>query len=718
MRRFVVAAGVLLAILGGAGSAHAQIPDSLKNACVTQTPHPGYSYRFCTDGVPPVAGAVPNVGGVQAVRVPAKYTGWEGLPPKAPDAHTLPGADPDGFVALDIDLTLPTTAPPAGGYPLIAFMHGCCQGQKGDWERNSFDATREHWHNNNAWFASRGYVVLNYTARGFRSGTQGSTGQTQLDSRLFEINDFQYLAGLIADDPFFSVNPQKIVATGGSYGGGFSWLAATDPKWSSPGGRDMKLVAAAPRYGWTDLVYSLVPNGYHSTRPQALPAFDGSDSVDPIGFPKTSLNSVLFGSGFIGTTFPPYIIDAFGCINSVDPYETNPLCQSTINSTLPSFIHDRSAYYQNEWFQRIRDDESYRTPIFSAGTFTDQLFTSVEHLRMSNRLKATVPGYPIQEYYGDYQHFVQNKAKEWGDLCGADRHVCTFADYPGGDVNAIPNNLVRTGITTRMNRFIDHFARPGGNPDPPAPKFDTTAALTVCPQNADATHPADEPGDTYTASHFARLAPYRLNLSMGGDQQTTSDAEPNPHAVQADVITNAFINGSRCPVHTIPAGPGVAVYDSSPLAEEATMIGSTIVSINYDASSANGLQLNARLYDVLPNGTQVMVDRGVRRVLDAHGTVTYDLHGNGWRFAAGHTVRIEISQDEGQYYRPSVQPSTTTVHGVRLRIPVREPQRDNFRNAAQFCHAQRAFLGNQAFADRYGTNRNQKNAFGKCVTSN
>ncbi len=98
---------------------------------------------------------------------------------------------------------------------------------------------------------------------------------------------------------------------------------------------------------------------------------------------------------------------------------------------------------------------------------------------------------------------------------------------------------------------------------------------------------------------------------------------------------------------------------------------------------------------MLPNGTQVMVDRGVRRVLDARGTVTYELHGNGWRFVAGHTIRIEISQDEGQFYKPSVQPSTTTVHGVRLRIPVREPQRDNFRNAARFCKAQRAFLGEQ-----------------------
>ena len=87
---------------------------------------------------------------------------------------------------------------------------------------------------------------------------------------------------------------------------------------------------------------------------------------------------------------------------------------------------------------------------------------------------------------------------------------------------------------------------------------------------------------------------------MSGDQETTSVASPNPHASQADPIANAIINGGRCPVTTAPAGPGVAVYDSEPLSAGATMIGGTTVSIDYDATSSVGLQLNARLYDVLP----------------------------------------------------------------------------------------------------------------------
>ena len=91
-------------------------------------------------------------------------------------------------------------------------MHGCCAGNKTAWEATSFDAAGERWHYNNAWFASRGYVVINYTSRGFRNGetngSRGSTGETQLDSRRYEINDFQHLAGQVADDPFFNVNPQ------------------------------------------------------------------------------------------------------------------------------------------------------------------------------------------------------------------------------------------------------------------------------------------------------------------------------------------------------------------------------------------------------------------------------------------------------------------------------------------------------------------------------
>ena len=38
------------------------------------------------------------------------------------------------------------------------------------------------------------------------------------------------------------------------------------------------------------------------------------------------------------------------------------------------------------------------------------------------------------------------------------------------------------------------------------------------------------------------------------------------------------------------------------------------------------------------------------------------------------------------------------------------------KNAAKACKAERASLGADAFAAKYGTNPNKKNAFGKCVS--
>jgi dienelactone hydrolase len=683
MHRTLCACAIAAALLAAApGATQAAIPASLKTSCVNRTPHPGYSYRFCDDGLPNAGGVVANPGGVAAVTVPAKYNGFEGLPAKAADATSVPGADSNGDVALDVDISLPDLPAPPGGYPLLVFMHGCCAGSKASWEATSFDAGGELWHYNNAWFASRGYVVVNYTARGFvngaANGDRGSTGETQLDSRLYEINDYQHLAGQIADDPFFNVDPQRVVTTGGSYGGGFSWLALTDPTWQSPGGRSMGLAAVAPKYGWTDLLYSLVPTGKHFQTPNAMPAFDGSDSTVPFGIPKKSILGVLYGSGAGGvpppgphTTFPPEITEALACLNSTDPYETNPLCAGPLATTLPAFIDDRSAYYQSGWFTRIASDPSARVPIFNAATFTDPLFTPVENLRMYNRIKQVRPDYPIQQYFGDYQHFVQNKAKEWGDMCGADHHVCQFADYAGGDLNATPTGHVRTGVTTRLNRFVDHYAQPPGNPAQPQPGFNVTASLQTCPQNASAQFPADEPGETFTAPSYRDLAPGTLELDMTGNQMTVSNAEPNPHAVSADPVGNLASNGGRCPVETQPAGPGVAVYQSAPLASTATMLGATTLTIDFSASTTNGLQLNSRLYDVFPDGRAVMVDRGVHRV-DGGGPAFYQLHGNGWRFPAGHSVRIEIAQDDDPFLRASSIASSTTISHVHLSIPIRE----------------------------------------------
>jgi hypothetical protein len=55
---------------------------------------------------------------------------------------------------------------------------------------------------------------------------------------------------------------------------------------------------------------------------------------------------------------------------------------------------------------------------------------------------------------------------------------------------------------------------------------------------------------------------------------------------------------------------------------------------------------------------------------------------------------------------------------VRRKAAEEEAEREGAqRNAAKQCKAERAEIGAQAFADKYGTNKNDKNAHGKCVSA-
>ena len=54
---------------------------------------------------------------------------------------------------------------------------------------------------------------------------------------------------------------------------------------------------------------------------------------------------------------------------------------------------------------------------------------------------------------------------------------------------------------------------------------------------------------------------------------------------------------------------------------------------------------------------------------------------------------------------------------VRKKAAEEEAERGQAKsNAARDCKAERQTLGQQAFADEYGNNKNDKNAFGKCVS--
>src|SRR2546423_161851 len=199
-------------------------------------------------------------------------------------------------IGIDTDLSIPAGA--TKPLPTILMMHGW-GGDKTDWEatkRAGGSPDQYHW--NNVWFVSRGWVSVNTTARGFQEscGQQDqdsncSNGYTHLSDRKFETRDSQIILGKLVDAGIAA--PKKLAATGGSYGGGQSWLLATSLPWKSPKGARLQLAAAVAKYPWTDLLDSLAPNG------RATPAAkqDPATHLNPFGIPKESYIDGLYAVG-------------------------------------------------------------------------------------------------------------------------------------------------------------------------------------------------------------------------------------------------------------------------------------------------------------------------------------------------------------------------------------------------------------------------------------
>ncbi|HEX6601085.1 MAG TPA: acetylxylan esterase, partial [Solirubrobacterales bacterium] len=178
----------------------------------------------------------------------------------------------DGATQIDVNVVLPPEPPLGadGPYPTIGYFHGW-----GGSKLGLDDPQVQKW-------AESGYAVFSMSDRGWGDSCGGAdpdrlleptacaAGYNHLMDTRYEVRDAQFLISVLADEGV--VQPQKIAATGVSYGGGMSMaLAALRDRtmlpdgslvpWTSPKGTSMELAAAAPQWPWSDLAYSLMPNG-------------------------------------------------------------------------------------------------------------------------------------------------------------------------------------------------------------------------------------------------------------------------------------------------------------------------------------------------------------------------------------------------------------------------------------------------------------------------
>lgn len=519
-----------------------------------------------------------------------------------------------GFLRSAVDRTLLDVmlmVPLGGGpHPLVALLHGW-----GGSKSSSGDIADA--------LLGEGYAVLRYSARGFGH----SWGQVNVSDVHVEMEDLRSLIGQVIDRQELEIDPNAIAITGASYGGGQSWLALLHPTFRSPRGATVRIRTVVPIVPWSDLLYSLIPNG----RPE--------HSLEPAGSPKLSYVNGFYVSGLRLSpdrpypNYPAYLIGWHSWINGVEPNTFDPMYKRIINGL---------AGYRSIWWQQQfwRDAAQNRVPVFQVQGLTDDLFPLPEAKRMLLALRTIDPLYPIASYFGDLGHpRASNKPAEVDYVLELIREWLAY--YLRG-VGSEPAHAIRAAIT-----------RPRDQP------FNPLDVITVANDDMLATRTVTkEFGGSVTLINPVS-DPYRGFFWDPLVMEAARELKPYPVPPPDPAVVDASLAVYRVGVAELTGGSSLL------------LAGQPTVSLR-TFTLVPRVQLNVRLFDVAADGTRYLVTRGTY-IVDSVGAadVMIQTYGNVWEAAPDHVLQLEITNLDSPYITPSRVPSVTHISDVRLELPVR-----------------------------------------------
>jgi predicted acyl esterase len=529
-------------------------------------------------------------------------------------------------VPLDADVTLPAAG--EGPWPTIVMLHGW-SGSK-----TSFEATtpqgdgNETYDYNNVYYAQHGYAVLNYSARGWgdscgsiesRAASGCAEGSIRLADQRYEARDTQYLLGLLADEKV--VKPTDIGVTGISYGGGQSIELAflknrvrlpggeLEP-WRSPKGKAMAITAAYPRWPWSDLVNALEPNGRFLDTEVA----PFGQSYEPIGVEIQSYVTGLLAEGEAGGYVAP---------PGVDPEADLPEWYALVNAGEPYVIESEAVAQQIYDYHSGISLSGAPAPMLLQSGWTDELFPPEQSLRAYNRALAQHSYAALQ--IGDLGHSRgSNKTNE--DRAFQEQAAAFFA-----------YRLHREGAEPRSGSV--------------------TAYTTTCPESEPA-------GGPYNAIKWSKLHPHAVTFGSSAAQTFTSVGGSPAIAAEFDPIAGT---SEACKSVSAETEPDTANYTTT--SNGFTLMGMPTVTANVAVTGLYG-EIAARLWDVTPGGEQRLVSRGIYRLGEGQqGQITFQLHGNGYTFSAGDTVKLQLLGRDAPYYRASNGTFSIEVKSLSATLP-------------------------------------------------
>ena len=497
-------------------------------------------------------------------------------------------------VPIDVNVGLPSEADfGPGPYPLMMMFHGYGGDKIGK-------SGMQRW-------LDAGYATFSMTDRGFHescgsvvsqvaAGAACDDGYVRLIDNRYEVRDAQEFAGALADEDL--VEPKKIGSIGGSYGGGMSMaLGALRNRvvmpdyslvpWESPGGKPMEIAAATPSIPWTDLAYSLVPNG------STLDYVADAPYTGPVGVEKQSLvgglyYSGLFAPGFYapeGTDPTADLVGWQSLLEAGEPYG------SDAQTIIDEITDHHSSYYI--------DHSIPPAPMLMSSGFTDDLFPADETIRYYNRTRTEYPDdSELALLFGDFGHPRAQNKSDVSDALGA-----------------------------AQEQWMDYYVLGSG----PKPKLGVTAYTETCPDSAPS-------GGPYISQNWARMAKGEIRYDSKGAKTIAPDAgDP--------AIAAAFnpVGGSACGTAPGADQPGTASYrlDAAPDGGY-TLMGAPTVIAKYTVPSDTiaGRGAAARRGTGRPGDARL-----ARPLAPGAGGPTeqvFQLHPNGWNFAAGHVPKLEL----------------------------------------------------------------------------
>ena len=297
---------------------------------------------------------------------------------------------------IDINVGFPPApaSGPDGNFPIVGLFHG--------WGGTKLSITSGDW-------ITDGYAFFSMSDRGWGNSCGGTDpnrtqpvcqqGYNHLMDTRFEVRDAQEIFEALADRAATGatageglIDPQKIGVTGGSYGGGISMaLAALKTRKMVPA-NDGTLIpwherrrqgdahrGGGPDIPWTDLAYSLQPNGHTLDYVVDSPYLQRGR----IGVMKQSFIAGLYGLGSVLSNYAPPGTDPDADLTQwyrVDQRGRALRPEPAVGGHRRRDHEHHSSYYI--------DHSIVPAPLLISNGFTDDLFPPDEAIRFYNRTRS------------------------------------------------------------------------------------------------------------------------------------------------------------------------------------------------------------------------------------------------------------------------------------------------------------------------------------------